>query len=207
MYDYIKGSVGSKSMLPNGNFITIEAFGIGYLFEVTSRDYSSLELGADNVKIYSVLIHREDKMSFCGFIKKEDRDIFNVLTSVSGVGTKMAVTLLDKFSASELIGNVIEGNYKELTLAKGVGTKIAQKIVLELKDKLINFQKETSTTTFVEKVRGDNSNFIDAQSVLMSLGYQKDEIKRVFAKINNENSQDITAEIILQDALKLLSCS
>ena len=79
-------------------------------------------------------------MSLCGFLHKEDRDIFNILTSVSGVGAKMALTLLDEFDSSELIGFVIEGNYKELTRAKGVGPKLAQKIILELKDKLMNYQ-------------------------------------------------------------------
>ncbi len=205
MYDYIKGVVTSKSALPNGNFITIEAFNIGYLFEVTSRDFSTIETGSENIKMYSVLIHKEDKMSLCGFLKKEDRDLFNVLTTVSGVGTKMALTLLDKFPASVLIGHVIEGNHKELTLAKGVGTKMAQKIVIELKDKLINYQKDITPTNFVEKIRTENSNLIDAQSVLLSLGYQKEEIKTAFAKMNNEITETTSAEEILQNALKILA--
>lgn len=205
MFDYIKGSISAKSSLPNGNFITLEAFGIGYLFEVASRDFASVETGIDNLKIYSVLIHREDKMSLCGFLKKEDRDIFNVLTTVSGVGTKMALTLLDKFPASVLIGHVIDGNYKELTLAKGVGTKMAQKIVLELKDKLINYQKDIAPTNFVEKIRIENSNLIDAQSVLLSLGYQKEEIKTAFAKMNSEITETTSAEEILQNALKIMA--
>lgn len=205
MYDYIKGSISNKSALPNGCFVTLEAFGIGYLFEITSRDFNNLETGIDNVKIYSVLIHREDKMSLCGFLKKEERDLFNVLITVSGVGVKMALTLIDKFPASVLIGHVIDGNHKELTLAKGVGTKMAQKIILELKDKLINYQKDFSAPNFVEKIREENSNLIDAQSVLLSLGYQKEEIKSVFAKLNNDIGETSSAEEILQNALKLLS--
>ena len=205
MYDYIKGVITSKSALPKGCFVTIEAFGIGYLVEVTSRDFSSLEVCNCENKIYLVLNHKEDKMSLCGFVKKENRDIFNVLTSVSGVGTKMALTLIDRFSASELIGLVIEGNYKELTLAKGVGPKLAQKIVLELKDKLINYQKDFSAPDFVERIREENSNLVDAQSVLLSLGYEKCEIKSAFAKINSQLSEDASAEEILQASLRILS--
>ena len=118
MYDYIKGLNAGKSNTSKGCFVTIEAGGIGYLLEVTSRDFN--EISDDNIKIYTVLIHREDKMALCGFLKKEDRDIFNILTSVSGVGSKMALTLLDEFQSSELIGFVIEGNYKEITRAKGI---------------------------------------------------------------------------------------
>ena len=192
MYDYIKGNITSKTALPRGFFVTVETFGLGYLLEVTGRDFSNVENG--EAKIYTVLIHKEDKMSLCGFIRKEDRDIFNVLTSVSGVGTKMALTLLDKFSASELIGLVIDGNYKDLTLAKGVGPKLAQKIILELKDKLINYQKDWSAPNFVEKVREENSNLVDAQSVLLSFGYEKNEIKSAFAKL--ELGESASAEEI-----------
>lgn len=205
MYDYIKGTVTNKSGLPRGLFVTVEAFGLGYLLEVTGRDFNSLEVSEAQVKIYTVLNHKEDKMSLCGFVRKEDRDIFNVLTSVSGVGVKMALTLLDRFSASELIGLVIDGNYKELTLAKGVGPKLAQKIILELKDKLINYQKDWSAPNFVEKIREENSNLVDAQSVLLSLGYEKNEIKTAFAKLSAELGEKASAEEILQSALRLLS--
>lgn len=205
MYDYIKGTVTNKSGLPRGLFVTVEAFGLGYLLEVTGRDFNSLEVSENPTKIYTVLNHKEDKMSLCGFVRKEDRDIFNVLTSVSGVGVKMALTLLDRFSASELIGLVIEGNYKELTLAKGVGPKLAQKIILELKDKLINYQKDWSAPNFVEKIREENSNLVDAQSVLLSLGYEKNEIKTAFAKLSAELGDNASAEEILQAALRLLS--
>ncbi len=205
MYDYIKGVVAVKSALPKGFFLTLEAFGLGYLLEVTGRDFATLDVSTVEKKIYTVLIHKEDKMSLCGFVHKEDRDIFNVLTSVSGVGMKMALTLLDKFSASELIGLVIDGNYKELTLAKGVGPKLAQKIILELKDKLINYQKDFSVPTFVEKIREENSNLVDAQAVLLSFGYEKSEIKSAFAQLSGDITFSTTAEEILQAALRILS--
>ena len=183
MYDYIKGIVTNKTAVLTGCFITLENSGLGYLLEVTSRDYDTLEISNDNIKIYTVLVHREDKMSLCGFKHKEDRDIFNILMSVSGVGIKMALTLLGRFSAAELAGLVINGNYKELTLAKGVGPKLAQKIILELKDKLINYQKDFSQKDFVEKIRTENANLVDAQAVLLSFGYDKNEIKSAFAKL------------------------
>jgi len=200
MYDYIKGNLAGKSNTSKGVFATVEVCGVGYLLEMTCRDFNELEQG--EVKVYTVLIHREDKMSLCGFLHKEDRDIFNILTSVSGVGSKMALTLLDEFEASELIGFVIEGNYKEITRAKGVGPKLAQKIILELKDKLMNYQtKEPIRITSAVKV--DDTAVEDAQMVLVSLGYERKEIQDAISKAVADNRT--TAEEILKEALQILS--
>ena len=202
MYDYIKGELTNKTNSSKGIFLTVEAANIGYLVEVTSRDYNNITDG--NIKIYTVLLHREDKMSLCGFIHREDRDIFNILTSVSGVGSKMALTLLDEFESSELIGLVIEGNYKELTRAKGVGPKLAQKIILELKDKLINYQ--TTEPIKLSSPNQINSQALDdAQTVLVSLGYERKEIQEAMTKASEFLNPNATAEDILKETLKILS--
>ncbi len=200
MYDYIKGILAGKSNTSKGVFLTVETGGIGYLIETTVRDYNLAN--ADEVKVYTVLIHREDKMSLCGFLHKEDRDIFNILTSVSGVGSKMALTLLDEFEASELIGFVIDGNYKEITRAKGVGPKLAQKIILELKDKLMNY-KTKEPIKITSSVKVDDSAVEDAQMVLVSLGYERKEIQDAISKAVADSKT--TAEEILKEALKILS--
>lgn len=202
MYDYIKGLNAGKSNTSKGCFVTIEAGGIGYLLEVTSRDFN--EISDDNIKIYTVLIHREDKMALCGFLKKEDRDIFNILTSVSGVGSKMALTLLDEFQSSELIGFVIEGNYKEITRAKGVGPKLAQKIILELKDKLMNY-KDSEPIVISTPKEQDSQAVEDAQTVLISLGYERDEIKPAMSKAIALLKDNSSAEDILKNTLQILS--
>ena len=202
MYDYIKGELVSKSNTQKGTFVTIETGGIGYLCEVTPRDYNQVD---DNkLKLYTVLIHREDKMSLCGFLHKEARDIFNILTSVSGVGSKMALTLLNEFDYSQLIGFVIEGDYKELTRAKGVGQKLAQKIILELKDKLINYQDKEPI--LIETSKSINNQAIeDAQAVLTSLGYKREEIKSAMSKAVAQLDTTASAEDILKTTLQILS--
>ena len=204
MYDYIKGILAGKSNTSKGAYVTVEAFGIGYLLEVTSRDFN--ELADGEIKIYTVLLHREDKMSLCGFLHKEDRDICNILTSVSGVGSKMALTLLDEFDSSELIGFVIDGNYKEITRAKGVGPKLAQKIILELKDKLMNYQtKEPIKITSITPVKIDDRAVEDAQMVLVSLGYERKEIQDAISKAVAILNDKASAEEILKESLKILS--
>lgn len=205
MYDYIKGVLTNKFAGAKGCTATLETSGgVGYLFEITQRDYSTLQNSEEIIKLYAVLIHREDKMSLCGFVKREDRDIFNILTSVSGVGSKMALTLLDEFPSSELIGFVIGGNYKELTRAKGVGPKLAQKIILELKDKLMNYKD--SEPIVIQSSSSQNSQALDdAQTVLISLGYEKDEIKDSMSKALSNLKDNSSAEEILKESLKILS--
>lgn len=205
MYDYIKGIFASKNSSSKGFFLTVETGGgVGYLTEIMSRDFSSIETVGELGKIYTVLIHREDKMMLCGFLHKEDRDIFSILTSVSGVGSKMALTLLDEFQASELIGFVIQGNFKELTRAKGVGPKLAQKIILELKDKLMNYNN-TSPIEVQTSAPQNSQNMDDAQMVLISLGYGRDEIKNAMLKAFVVLKENASAEDILKESLKILS--
>lgn len=204
MYDYIKGIVAGKTNSTKGTFVTVETSGVGYLLEITTRDFN--EIPDEDIKIYTVLLHREDKMSLCGFLHKEDRDIFNILTSVSGVGSKMALTLLDEFESSELIGFVIDGNYKEITRAKGVGPKLAQKIILELKDKLMNYQtKEPIKITSITPAKVDNQAVEDAQMVLVSLGYERAEIQDAISKAVAILNDKASAEEILKESLKILS--
>ncbi len=204
MFDYIKGSLVHKNNLNNSN-LTIDVNGVGYLIQVTTRDFAKVKSIGSQEKIYTILLHREDSMSICGFLQREDRDIFKILTSVSGVGSKMALVLLDEFESFELISLVINGNFKELSRAKGVGPKLAQKIILELKDKLINLQNNIPVQ-IPDNIEIDNKQAVsDAQAVLLSLGYEREEIKQAItsAVISVQNREN--AEEILKEALKKLS--
>lgn len=207
MYDYISGVLTHKTGIAEVS-LTVDVGGLGYLVAITSRDYSKLDAINSQIKVYTVLLHREDSMSLCGFLQREDRDIFKILTSVSGVGPKMALMLLDEFESCELISLVIRGDYKELTRAKGVGPKLAQKIILELKDKLINLQN-TLPITLSDEIQVKNKEgeqaIQDAQTVLVSLGYERDEIKKAVSKAMTFVKNSENAEEILKESLKLLS--
>lgn len=116
----------------------------------------------------------------------------------------MALTLLDEFQSSELIGFVIQGNYKELTRAKGVGPKLAQKIIIELKDKLMNYNNTAPIE--IKSASEQNSQAMeDAQMVLISLGYDREEIKTAFSKVGAVLNSNASAEEILKESLKILS--
>lgn len=201
MFDYFRGLITDKKRTSKGTFITIEASGVGYLLEVTEHDFMQLSIDENNSqKVYVLLTHREDAMSLYGFSNKETRDIFQILLSVSGVGAKMAIALLNEFDACDLISLVIDGNFKELTKAKGVGPKLAQKIILELKDKLIKTElpKTSSTLPHTQAIG-------DTQAVLLSLGYDDKEIEDALKKVMPTIEDNSNSEEVLRKALTCLS--
>lgn len=200
MYDYLKGLPADKKKNEKGSFFTIEVSGLGYLLEVTDRDFASISLEESLVKIYTTLIHREDSMCLYGFLNKETRDIFQILLSVSGVGAKMALALLNEFDACNLITFVIDGNYKELTRAKGVGPKLAQKIILELKDKLMKTELPRTACILPQ-----NQAVMDAQSIMLSLGYADKEIDDALSRVVATVEDESNPEEVLRKALMYLS--
>lgn len=202
MFDYFKGFITDKRKSTKGTYLSIEVSGVGYLLEITDRDFNSINVNEDKIqKIYSLLTHREDAMSLYGFSNKESRDIFQILLSVSGVGAKMAIALLNEFDACDLISLVIDGNYKELTRAKGVGPKLAQKIILELKDKLIKTECPKSDTVSVPYSQAIS----DTQAVLLSLGYEANEIEDALKKVMPAITDKSNSEDVLRKALTTLS--
>jgi len=117
----------------------------------------------------------------------------------------MALTLLNSFEVTDLVGFVLEGDYKELTRAKGVGPKLAQKIILELKDKLTSYQTPDGVKTTQTSVKVTSQNAQDAQMVLLSLGYMKTEVSDAVSKACASLGSQASAEEILKQALKILS--
>lgn len=204
MYDYIKGIFIQERQLPSGNIITVETGGIGYSVLTTERTLKELPEKNSEIKVYVSLMHKEDSMSLCGFLRREERDIFEILLTVSGVGMKAALTLTDEFSVSELVGVVISENYKELSRAKGIGLKSAQKIVLELKDKLLARQEyllpenDIPVSIIPEYAQ-------EAKNVLYSLGYSKEEIEQGIQNALSVPNIKQSSEEILSAALRYLA--
>ena len=202
MYDYFKGFVTDKKNTAKGTFVSFEVADTGYLLEVIERDFANTKLSElEKNKFYVSLIHREDSMNLYGFLNKETRDIFQILLSVSGVGAKMALALLNEFDVCDLISFVIDGNFKELTRAKGVGPKLAQKIILELKDKLMKTELPKSSSSTLPQSQALD----DAQSIMLSLGYSSKEIEDALSKILPCLEDNSNPEEILRKALTCLS--
>ena len=207
MYEYISGKLVSKEFNSyRGTHIVVDVNGIGYLINTGKRTTEKLSVEGSNIKIYVSLNHREDYMSLTGFITKEERDIFNILQSVSGIGIKSALLILDEFSVSELLDIMMREYSKELSRAKGVGIKVAQKIILELKDKLINWSNSNPPDiSDIQTEEYDKNCVTEAQSVLISLGYSANEAKNAIKEILNRKNCSHKTEDILKNALEYLS--
>ncbi|MEI7475276.1 MAG: Holliday junction branch migration protein RuvA [bacterium] len=208
MYSYIKGElvhVNENALL--GKNITVEANNIGY--QINTNDKTIIKLGeiGQEVKLYVTLIHREDSMALWGFASRDERDLFNILLSVSGVGAKAAMLLLNGLTPSDLIGAVIRSDTKSIVKIKGIGPKIAQRIILELKDKMTNWRDIQPSKMDIPEISENMSKegYLEAESVLLSLGYTEDECKVSLSNALStaENQED--AEELLRLALQWLS--
>lgn len=207
MYDYLKGKITSKQLNSyRGTYIVIETNNIGYFIATNQRTIEKIDDTEKEYKIYVSLSHKEDSMSLTGFITKEERDIYNILQSVSGIGIKMALGILDEFSINELIDIMITQDFKELSRAKGIGAKVAQKIILELKDKLINWSNVTPIDVADIKTNDVNQEaIIEVQSVLISLGYSANEAKDAIKQVISLRKDANSTEDILKFSLEILS--
>lgn len=207
MISFLNGKVVSVNRLSaKGASVVVDVNGIGYLVLVTNRVALLIESNSD-IKIYTSLIHREDSMTLFGFIEHSERDLFEILIGVSGVGPKMGLALLEGMQAQDLISAVINEDVKALAATKGVGPKLAKKLILELKDKLMS-QKDNIANISLdlkETQSIDDTALQEAQSVLLSLGYSSEEINNAFKKAVFNEADMQSSEEILRNVLKELS--
>lgn len=206
MYSFLKGTIITKQFsTPFGTSLIFEVNGIGFRLMVSTKTLNKLPIEGSQSIIYTQLIHREDTMILCGFISSQERDLFNILLSVSGIGTKVALKLIGDLEPIELISAVIKQDYKKIAATKGIGPKIAQRIVLELKDKMINWRSELEKASEIKSDMQPLDSYIEAESVLLSLGYSTEEIKEALKVSAEKTKNQSDTEEVLQNALKWLS--
>ena len=197
MYAYIKGDLEEKS---NG-FVVIENNGIGYKVFMSNTAIGKLGELHSKVKVYTFYQVREDNISLYGFNTKEELRMFELLISVSGVGSKSAINMLSNIEASSFAVAVVSNDIKKISSIKGIGNKTAQRLVLELKDKL----KAEKELTNIEEVKENFENeeiSSDVSDALQILGYNRRDIDNAIKKIN---TKDLSTEDIIKEALKYLS--
>ena len=198
MFAYIKGSLEEKG----NNYIVVDVSGIGYKIFMSESAISKLcDLG-EIVKIHTHYYVREDNISLYGFITKEELKMFELLLSVSGIGAKSAISMLSNITPSKFAIAVISNDINALKKIPGVGPKSAQRIILELKDKLKTEQaiEEEAPEVKVEIQKTENAS--EAMEALQILGYNRREIEKVFEKIAN---LDVSVEELIKKALSLLA--
>ncbi len=201
MYAYIKGEL--IELTPSR--IIIETGGIGYNIFITERTYEQLPEPGEELKVYTYLYLREDAMVLYGFLNQDDLELFKLLLGVSGIGPKGAISVLSVLSADDLRFAVLSGDAKTISKAQGVGTKTAQRVVLELKDKLsYEDALEKKTEHMKSDASGKNRSIKnDAILALASLGYTSTESMKAVSNV--QITEDMSVEDVLKQALKQMA--
>ena len=195
MLAYIKGSLEMKMT----DYVVIDVGGLGYKVYMTTTDMDNLGKIGDIVKVYTYYRVREDDVSIFGFNTNEQLRMFELLLSVSGVGAKTALSMVAVAEPSEFAIAVISEDVSYLTKIPGIGAKSAQRIILELKDKM---KKENTVIEAKNiKIQIDNNKIEEAIAALQVLGYNKKEIEKVFATIDKTN---MTTEDLIKKGLNAL---
>ncbi len=195
MFSYIKGIMESV----NSAFAVVENGGIGYKINMPFRESSALPLNSE-VKIYIHTHIREDAFELFGFVSEESLQIFELLISVSGVGPKAATAILDTFSPAEIISAVSSGDSKSITKASGIGAKSAQRIVLELTDKLKGFSAGSLPAMDIPSdVPGGMSD--EAIGALISLGYSETAARSAVLSVKNASSVEDLIKLALKGVM------
>ncbi|MBS4013718.1 MAG: Holliday junction branch migration protein RuvA [Bacteroidetes bacterium] len=192
MITFVKGNLIEK----NPAYIVVDCSGIGYFINISLQTYSQIP-DSGEVKVYTHFIVREDAHSLYGFATKAEKDLFGHLISVSGVGPNTARMILSSMSAAEIKSAIVNNNTSALQNIKGIGSKSAQRIIVDLKDKL---EKEGVERDENFKVI-NNTIQEEALSALVMLGFAKNSALKVIESITKKG-HNYTVEELIKEALR-----
>lgn len=201
MISYVRGELVAMEK----SKIIVDVNGVGYGIFMPEASMGMLPQLGNEVKIHTYLNVREDAMQLFGFLTRDDLEIFKLLIGVSGIGPKGGLSILSKLTADDLRFAVLSGDAKAISAAPGIGKKTAEKVIIELKDKLDleeMLQGPSEQGTMVSSVdTGANSVQSEAVQALVALGYGSTESLKAVKRVNLENA---TVEEVLKQALKHL---
>jgi holliday junction DNA helicase RuvA len=180
----------------NPTNLIIECGGVGYFVKISLNTFSAIA-STESVKVLTQQIIREDAHLLYGFATSEERDIFNFLCSVSGIGPNTAILMLSSMSPSEIANAIQTDDVRSIQTIKGIGAKTAQRVIIDLKDKMLKVEWTESTNIFA----GNNTNRFDALTALISLGFDKKNAEKAIEKIA---TGDESVEDLIKGALKIL---
>lgn len=191
MISHLNGKLIEK----NPTALIIECSGVGYEVKISLTTFSAI--GSDeSIKIFTQFIVREDAQLLFGFATKEERDIFNHLISVSGIGPNTAMIMLSSLTPVEVAHAIQSDDVKTIQSVKGIGVKTAQRVIIDLKDKMVKMAFSTENV-----ITQNNTNRFDALTALVSLGFDKKLVDKALDKIATGEE---TVEQLIKQALKIL---
>ncbi len=195
-------TLNGKLIIKELNYVVVECGGVGIKCFVTQNTHATIGNIGDSAFLYTHLVVREDALDLYGFADLGELEVFKLITSVSGVGSKIGLAILSEFTSDKIMLFIASGDAKSLTAASGVGIKLAQRIVLELKDKVGSIS--TVDASFdVQSIGKANANSSSKEAIeaLVSLGYTQSEASLAVGRLD----QSLDTNELIKQALKLLA--
>ncbi len=197
MIHHIKGALVEK----NPAYVVLEtAGGVGYLIHISLNTFSQLK-DEQQVKLLTHYVVKEDSQTLYGFYDESERTLFRLLISVNGIGPNTACVILSALSVQDVVNAIANQDLRTIQSVKGIGAKTAQRVVIELKDKIAKASFDVQQDNFSTNY---NNNKIEALSALIALGFAKNSAEKVLDKIIKDNGSDLSVEDLIKKALKLL---
>ncbi len=193
MIAHIQGKLVEKTPTD----VVIDCNGVGYHVNISLHTFSLLPQ-SDHIKLFTHLLIREDAHTLYGFIEKSEREIFKMLISVSGIGASIARTMLSSLDPKQIIQAIAVADVNTIQSIKGIGAKTAQRVILDLKDKVLKIYDIDEVS-----VSQHNKNRDEALSALEVLGFVRKASERIVDKVISQNPE-ATVELIIKQALKNL---
>ncbi|MDO4228555.1 MAG: Holliday junction branch migration protein RuvA [Capnocytophaga sp.] len=187
-----------KLIEKNPTYVVIDCNGVGYFVNITLHTFSALPEG-EYLKLYTYLQIKEDAHTLYGFLTKAEREVFVLLLSVSGVGASTARTMLSSLTAAHVRSAIVNGDVVSIQSVKGIGAKTAQRVILDLKEKMMKLQDFEPM-----EYNPTNTNKEEALSALEVLGFVRKQAEKVVDSIIKSATSEISVEEIIKQALKRL---
>ncbi len=196
MYSYLQGKLVTKSPTE----IVVDVNGVGYFLNISLSTYEKLDSTGNQVKVFTYLHVREDALILFGFATEAEREMFKLLISVSGIGPKIAQGVLSGMNTDELKTSIQTGNIAALTSVQGIGRKTAERLVVELRDKLGKGEIEIFDRTFTTSQLKTRD---DAMNALLSLGYNRSIAEQALRQVFKEfPGKDLSVEELIKQTLR-----
>ena len=192
MITHLRGRLIEK----NPTHLVIECVGVGYAVKISLNTYATLS-SDENIFIYTHQIFREDAQILFGFHSTEEREMFNHLISVSGIGPNTAILMLSALSPEEIAHAIQTEDVKTIKSIKGIGAKTAERVIIDLRDKVVKMEF-TSNNIFTQ----NNTKRFEALTALIALGFDKKIAEKALDKVSA--SEEDTVEVLIREALKIL---
>jgi Holliday junction DNA helicase RuvA len=194
MYDFIEGKIEHA----NPAFLVLNCNGIGFHLQISINTYEKIK-SEKNIRVLTHLAIKEDGHYLYGFFDETERQLFRQLIIVNGVGTNTARMILSGQSPTEIISAISTGNLSLLKAVKGVGPKTAQRIILELQDKIGKLTQSMDPDEFINAAP---KSFDEALLALQALGFQRNIAEKTLLKITNNNKLELSVEYLIKQSLK-----